>query len=443
ENRREYPAAVGEYVKGALKETDGGKSYERLLQLAPRKNLRETVDQATVSLTAGDSPKLESVKLRNAVLEAQNRPKDVEQLLFDIAGRTSSLELLEWLEETSRGKSLSGVQQKVLERQAAVTTDPIRRLELRYSLVEFYEAKKDLDAAQRNLEQLYRENPKILGVVRSTVDFYWRNKERQQAINVLLQASKDTYPELSKQFLFEAARKETDAGQYGSARKIVEELAARDPYNTEYLAAIADSYGKSGDDQGLKAFYLQKIELFNKAPMSQDARTREIAALRRALIPALTRLKDYPGAVDQYVEVINKFSDDDSLIADAALYAQKYGRDQQLVSYYANTIKQSPRDYRWPMVLAKTQTQLENYPAAIDAYGQAVQVRPDRVDLRQARAELLERTMRFDEAVADYQRLFDLNYHDSRWMEKVAEVRARQGKVKETIAGLQIALIDN
>jgi len=51
--------------------------------------------------------------------------------------------------------------------------------------------------------------------------------------------------------------------------------------------------------------------------------------------------------------------------------------------------------------------------------------------------------MRFDEAVADYQRLFDLNYHDSRWMEKVAEVRARQGKVKETIAGLQIALIDN
>jgi hypothetical protein len=443
ENRREYPAAVAEYLKGALKEHEGGESYSRLLQLAPRPKLREIVDQASAPLAEGDAPKLESVKLRIAVLEAQNRPKDVEKLMADMAGRTSSLEMLEWLEGTAREKSLSAVQQTVLERQAAVTTDPIRRLELRYSLVRFYEAKKDLNAAQRNLEQLYHENPKIMGVVRSTVDFYWRNKEKQPAINVLLQAAKDAYPELSKQFLFEAARKQTDAGQYAAARKIVEGLAADAPYNDEYIAAIADTYGRSGDDQGLKAFYIEKIEQFRKAPMTQDVRTREIAGLRRSLIPALTRLKDYPGAVDQYIEVINKFPEDDALVSEAALYAQKYGRDQQLVMYYANTIKQSPKDYRWPMVLAKTETQLEHYPAAINAYGVAIQVRPDRVDMRQARAELLERTMRFDEAAADYQKLFDLNYHDTRWMEKLATVRAREGKVKETIAALQAALIDN
>ena len=32
--------------------------------------------------------------------------------------------------------------------------------------------------AQKNVEALYRENPKILGVVRSTVDFYWRMKKQ-------------------------------------------------------------------------------------------------------------------------------------------------------------------------------------------------------------------------------------------------------------------------
>jgi cellulose synthase operon protein C len=443
ENRREYPAAVAEYLKGALKQQEGGDSYARLMQLAPRQKLRDVVDQATAPLTEGESPKLESIKLRVAVLEAQNRPKDVEKLLAELAGRTNSLEILDWLEATAREKSFSAVQQTVLERQAAVTSDPIRKLELRYSLVQFYEAKKDLNAAQRNLEQLYRENPKILGVVRSTVDFYWRNREKKQAIDVLLQAAQDSYPEMRKQFLFEAARKQTDAAQYAPARKILEALAVDAPYNDEYIAAIADTYARSGDDQGLKAFYVEKIEQFKKASMSQDARTSEIAGLRRALIPALTRLKDYAGGVDQYIEVINKFPEDEALVSEASLYAQKYGRDQQLVTYYANTIRQSPKDYRWPMVLAKTETQLENYSAAIEAYGQAILVRPDRVDMRQARAELLERTMRFDEAAADYQKLFDLNYHDTKWMEKLASVRARQGRSKETIAALQQALIDN
>lgn len=442
ENKREYPAAVAEYVKGALEEHEGSRSYNRLLDLARRPKLRDVADQATVSIADGAAPDLDAVKLRLAVLETQNRPKDIQQLLLTIAGRTTSLELLEWLEETARQKSLVSVQQTVLERQAAVTTDPIRRLEIRYSLVRFYEGRKDFDAAQRNLESLYRENPKILGVVRATVDFYWRNKEQQQAIDVLLQAAKDAYPDLRKQFLYEAARKETDAAQYEPARKLLQQLLADSPYNDEYLGAIADTFARAGDDQGLKTFYLQKIEEFRKAPLQQDVKTREIAGLQRGLIPALTRLKDHSGAVDQYIEIINKFADDDALISEAALYAQKYGRDKQLVDYYANTIKQSPRDYRWPMVLAKVQTQLEQYPAAIDTYALAIRVRPDRVDLRTARAELLERTMQFDEAAADYQRLFDLNYHDTRWMEKLAEVRARQGKAQEAVAALQAALID-
>jgi predicted Zn-dependent protease len=433
---------VAEYVKGALKEQGGGQCYSRLLQLAPRKKLRDTVDQATALPPQGDNPKLDAVKLRMAVLDAQSRPKDVEGLLAEITKRTNSLELLDWLEQTAREKSLSNVQEAVLERQAAVTTDPVRRMEICYSLVSFYESQKKLDAAQRNLEELYREHPKIMGVVRATVDFYWRHKEQQRAINVLSQAAKDSYPDLRKQFLYEAARKETDAGQYVNARNILGGLLTDAPYDDEYLAATADTFARAGDDQGLKAFYLEKIDLFRQANLPQDRKTREIAGLRRGLIPALTRLKDHAGAVDQYIEIANKFPEDDSLVSEAALYAEKYSREKQLTDYYANTIRQSPKDYRWPMALARTQTQLEHYPAAIDAYTVAIQVRPDRADLRTARAELLERTMRFDEAAADYQRLYELNYHDAQWMEKLATVRARQGKIAETVAALQSALID-
>ena len=97
-------------------------------------------------------------------------------------------------------------------------------------------------------------------------------------------------------------------------------------------------------------------------------------------------MKDYPGAVDQYIELINNFPEDEGLVTEAALYALRYQRQQQLVDFYAKTVAQSPRDYRWPMVLAQMQTSLEEYPAAIDSYGKAIAIRPDRVDLRVARA---------------------------------------------------------
>ncbi len=50
--------------------------------------------------------------------------------------------------------------------------------------------------------------------------------------------------------------------------------------------------------------------------------------------------------------------------------------------------------------------------------------------------------MRFDEAAADYTSLYELAYHDGRWMEKVAEIRARQNKPEQSIPALKTALID-
>src|SRR4029077_11323224 len=66
----------------------------------------------------------------------------------------------------------------------------------------------------------------------------------------------------------------------------------------------------------------------------------------------------------------------------------------------------------------------------------------DRADLRIARAELAERMMRFDDAIAEYDRVYQLAYRDPKWMEKIAEIRARQGKADEAVAALKVALID-
>jgi cellulose synthase operon protein C len=440
ENQRNYASAIDEYVKGALSGGANSPADLRLMELARRPKLRDQVDQQSARLITLPNPPMAAVYLRVRVLEAQNRKP--ETLLDSVADSTTSIEQAEEVEVLAEQKSLEAVRQHALEKQAMLTTDPVNRLQLRYRLVQLYESRKDFLAAQRNVEALYRENPKILGVVRSTVDFYWRIKSYPQAIAVLLQASKDAYPELGKQFSFEAARKSTDAGQYAQARDLLTMLLNASPYDGQYLAAMADTYAQAGDDRGLRQFYLDKIALFRNVPFSGDDRKTRIATLRRGLVPALTRMKDYAGAVDQYIELINNFPEDAGLVTESALYALRYQRQQQLLDFYIKTATQSPRDYRWPMVLGQIQTNLEQYPAAIESYGKAVAVRPDRVDLRVARAGLEERLMRFDDAAADYERVYQLAFKDPKWMEQVAQVRARQGRADDVVAALKTALID-
>jgi len=99
---------------------------------------------------------------------------------------------------------------------------------------------------------------------------------------------KDAYPDLSKQFTYEAARKSTEAKEFQQARDLLTQLLKDSPYNAEYLAAMADAYAQAGDDHGLQQFYADKIALFRSAPLPADARKSQIAVLRRGLIPALT-----------------------------------------------------------------------------------------------------------------------------------------------------------
>jgi predicted Zn-dependent protease len=442
EGKRDYIRAIQEYANAALAAGGDSPALNRLLDLSRRPKYREPVNQQTEKLALASHYSWSAVHLRVRVLEAESRQPEMAAFLDAAVANATTIEQASELESLAQQKSLEDVRQRALEKQAALATDPVTRLQLRYALVRLYENRKDFASAQRNIEALYRDSPKILGVVRATVDFYWRVKLYAQAIHVLEQAARDAYPALSKQFTFEAARKATEARQYQQARDLLAQLLPDSPYDSQYLAAMADTYAAAGDQQALKQFYLDKIALFRNAPLSADERKTRIAALRRGLIPALTKLADYTGAVDQYIELINNFPEDESLVTEAALYSQRYKRQSQLLGFYAKTVQQSPRDFRWPMVLARVQASLEDFPAAIESYGKAITVRPDRTDLRIARATLEERLTHFDDAAADYERIYQLAYKDPKWMEKVAEVRARQGRSAEAVAALKTALID-
>ncbi len=98
---------------------------------------------------------------------------------------------------------------------------------------------------------------------------------------------------------------------------------------------------------------------------------------------------------------------------------------------------------RYHRVLARIDTHLERYPAAVEAYGKAIDVRPDSVELWRERTQLQERLLRWDEAGAGYEKLYELTYEEPQWMERIARIRVRQGRVDEARSALEKALIEN
>ncbi len=442
ENERNYHVAVQEYLKGALAAEGDSPARARLLQLVRRPRIGGEVEQATARIVTGPNPDWNAVSLRIAVLQALGRREDLQNFLLALTESSNSLEMLERIDPVAMWEGFDNVHTRGLERRATLATDPVEHLRLQLELARFQESKGNLEEARRSFDSIYHDNATLLGVVRATVDFYWRNKLADPAIDTLLQASKVAYPALAKQFVFEATRKATEAKEYARARELLGPLLEGDPYNSEYLAAMADTFAREGNDQALRDFYLAKIQAYRDAPLSTEERTQRIAELRRGLIPALTRLKDDAGAVAQYIEILNRYPEDEGLAQEASAYAERHGRSKQLLDYYVKATADSPKDYRWPMVLARVQTYFEDYPAAIASYTKAAKVRPDRSDLLIARAALEERLMRFDEAVQTYTQVYDLTYQNPQWMEKVAELRARQGQTEPALQALKKAKIE-
>lgn len=258
---------------------------------------------------------------------------------------------------------------------------------------------------------------------------------------MLEQTAASAYPALAQQFRFEAAHKLIDTNQYPQARSVLATILQSSPFNMTAIALTAQTYARAGDNQGLTQFDQSQIAALKKSSLSSADREQNIAALRRGLIPALTRLNQPSGAIDQYIELLKDYPEDTMLASEAALYAKKYQQQSRLLGYLDKAIQASPRNPHWPIIVARLQTTLENYPAAITAYTQALVVRPNRVDLHTARAALYETLQQYDNAIADYKALYHLTYQDPSWMVNIAEDRAREGKPVLATDALETAFI--
>jgi Flp pilus assembly protein TadD len=434
-------AAIKEYVASALADKPSEESRNRLLSLARRPATRAAVDAETVGLLKSATPTTTAINLRVSVLDVQHRNADMAQELKQAAAQTESFDELDALGGAARAHGLAEVEQTVLNRQIALTADPVHNLELHYQLVDLLEQHNPAGAATE-VDAVYREHGKILGVVRATVDFDWGHERKAQAVSVLLDSADGSYPDLKQQFQLEAARKLTALGEFSRSKGLLDSLLSQKPLDAAVEAAMADNYAHSGDQAALEAFYRTELAAVRSSNMESGEKTQRLAQLRRGMIGAASLLGNWGDAVDQYIELISSYPGDAALAEEAALAAGAHGQRDKLTGFYRTTIEASPRDARWSIVLARLETALEDYLPAIEAYGKAIRIRPEQKELHEARAGLEERLHKLDDAVTDYEQLYKLSYRDPQWMEKSAEARARQGRNDDAVKALTEAWIN-
>jgi len=434
ENQRDYTKAIDEYLRAALS-GDEGRSRSRLLRLARRPDLRAGIESAVASRASSAPDDLNVANLRIALFESQNRRADLEAYLQSVVSRTSNPDVIARAEAAASLNGMSAVERRAMERRIELAPDATGQLRARLQFMRFLEARNDMPAATRIVEDAYRQNPMSLGVVRTAVNFFSRNKDPRRAIAILTESAGRAKGSLPASLRLEAARKAVDAGEYTTAKSLIDGLLQAEPLHTEYLAVGADFYARQNDDAGLKAFYAKSIETLRAAK-------QPVESLRRNLIPVLARQKDFNGAVDQYIEILNRFPEDDSLTREAARFAAANSLQTKLSGFYAKATSDSPKDYRWPLVLSRIQAEYNDLDGALASLSKATGVRPDRTDLMITRAQIEERSLRFEAALESYRKIWELSYRSPAWLEKAAEQHLRLGRTDQAVATLRQAYID-
>ncbi len=438
ENQGDLAAAAREYVAGAVEEGADSNSRRRLIRVATRPAWRQPVDAALGTL----SDPAQTLALRVSLLESQSRRADIEALLIQSLASASPALLSEIRTHASRS-GLTTVERRVLEREYALAAHPAARMAALASRMRFEESANNPAAATQAAETLLRDHPRSLGAIRTAVNHAWRSGRRARAADILLAAAPSAYPALQRSFRLEAIGKLAEAGEFARAHAEAAPLLAADPIDEQIVALKADAFARAKDDRALTAFYRDTVAAVQKSSLPPPARATRLASLRRAWIPALLRLNDSPGAADQYIELLKQFPEDEALQSEAARFSLASGQRARITAYFAKAETDSPRDARWPLIRARLENEFGDYNAALAAWGRAVALRPERVDLLGNRARLEERLSQFDAALASYRKLYEISFRNPAWLADGARVLARQAKPDDCLRWLREAYVDN
>ena len=434
ESKRNYEAAVAEYSKSLIAQSEEARN--RLTELYKRPRLAGLI-RTHLDTQLKQNPQ-DSTWWAGVIefYSAQQEKTTVLQYLtraIDTLQPKSFAEISNSLANTARRFGFNSANVMIIQKQIQYASSDLERITLNLELARFYDSRGEKEAAESILVALYKKQPSSAGLIQDLILFYWRNGHYDKAFAIYDSALSIANSQFRKRFLLEVAGRYRERKRYDRALAAVAELRKDDPLNADLFQFVSEIHAEQGNYKSMVEHYRAGLQLVRDSKLSETQKKQQIASMRRGIIQANLILKDYTAALDQYIELLNRDAENESLVRESAEFAARYSLTPRLIEYYQKTAAASPKDHRWPMMLGRIYLDSGNPADAITSFRAAIAIRPERVDLNQSLADAHRRAGQYKEAIQTYEQLYALTYKDPIWLAQMAELEARLGNQKKAL----------
>ncbi|HEY0099537.1 MAG TPA: tetratricopeptide repeat protein [Pyrinomonadaceae bacterium] len=427
--------ALGEYVKALdfySSDYDEGlesdRAKRRLVKLYRREGIPAKLQQAFERERARrrDSSSL-VLDYADLLSDAGEKRLAAAHLKQEIA-RSDSREFLDSARNILDGDEDEGVGRLALKRLVAVAASPRFAISYRLRLAADAEQHGRRQEAQAVLHELVGKFPTNYGVLNEAESFYWRMGLREESLRVLANAMQRGKGRFYYIFGRKLAARLMLMNRLPAAREVLARLHAADKLNTEVFHELARVLIRTSQTDALKKAFAETLAAIREQDLDRKELHAETAELRKQMIDAFTRLKDYDAAIEQHIEIINREPEDEGNVEAAINYAQRYGGADTLLAYYRRTSQEAYKNYRWNVVLARLYDARNDLPAAAQNYREAIANQPEMVELYDALAHVYTRMKNTGAALEALNRAAELTNDDPQYIRRLVEVLEKAGR---------------
>lgn len=440
EGKGDLDSAIAEYVS-VLSEPGEGRdtAASRLAQLARRPGLGEKIAARYAGARAASPADWQLVLGYALYLAKRDQHAEALGLLRNEVSRASDVNFLESVRDLFKFLLRPEDEQFVTERLAAVARDERESMMYRLQLASALERQREGSRAIAVIDGLVAEFPTNVGVIEEGEKFYWRAGLRDRALGLLERTLQMARGSNRRNVVFRLARRQLEAERLADAESTLRAYYDENRSDTEAFAELVRTLGAAGK-------LTEVVELYKSA--LSDLRSRgsedQVAEVRRGMIRTLDSLGKHQEALDQHIEIVNRYPEDESILGAALGYAETHGLVDRLTGYYEKLSRESYKNYRWQLVLGRIYEWRGDLDQAAEQYRAAVTNEPQRTDLRMMLASALARPSRgqprYDEAIAVLREAWTLSGKNPIWLTEVARIRIRQGLRDEAVRTVREAL---
>ncbi len=441
DSKHDLDRAIPEYVKTLADDgSERDRARERLAVLSRREGILARVQTAYERALATNVRPTQLALGYADFLRAIGRTGEAVGILNRAGANSHDVAFLEDVRDRLHQWSSPESEERIQRRLIDESRDERERIRARLQLAAFLDQQDRKEDAVAEFDRLVADNPSNAGVLEEATRYYWRVGKLDKSVDLSKTVISKAQGPYKKRFVLALARRQVEAKRLDGAEATLRSFFDQNALDMDVFGELASVLADLHRDADLATLYQTALKRIREAHLDDYEEVDRVASLRSGMITSLTKLGRQQEAVDQHIEIVNRDPESVDKLDSAFDYAARYDLTSRLVAYYSKLAKDSNKDFRWSLVLARLDDRTGDMTGAAAAYRNVVANEPQRVDLRGDFADALVRAGREEDAIGELRRAWDIDGRDPSWLIRVARIRVRQGRLDEAGATVEEAV---